>query len=105
VYRRLREQAAWRRPRLIAKGDPDRDTICADIRARVAGLPAGSVVLAEDETRLDLLARIRACWILKGQRQKVQTPGSNRRRSVFGAVNLATGARLLYGNKKGHLLR
>jgi transposase len=91
-YRRIREQAAWRRPRLIAKGDPDRDSICAAIRAQVAALPAGSVVLAEDETHLDLLARIRACWTIRGRRHQIPTPGSNQRRSLFGAVNLATGA-------------
>ncbi len=28
-YRRLREQASWRRPRLIATGDPDHDATCA----------------------------------------------------------------------------
>jgi hypothetical protein len=60
-YRRIREQASWRRPRLIAKGHPDHDTICHAIRKQVAALPTGSVVLAEDETHLDLLARIRAC--------------------------------------------
>lgn len=37
--------------RLIAKGDPNNDTICADIRARITALPTGSVVLAEDETQ------------------------------------------------------
>jgi hypothetical protein len=59
MYRRIRAQARWCRPRLVAKGDPDHDTICERIRAQVAALPAGSVVLAEDETHLDLLARIR----------------------------------------------
>lgn len=92
VYRRVREQARWSRPRLIAKSDPDRDTICATIRTRVTALPAGSVVLAEDETHLDLLARIRACWMPRGVRHQVMTPGTNRRRTLHGAVNLATGA-------------
>lgn len=90
-YRRIREQASWRRPRLIARGDPDRDRICAAIRQRVADLPAGSVVLAEDETHLDLLARIRACWTLHSRRHLVPTPGSNRRRTLLGAIDLATG--------------
>ncbi len=49
VYRRIREQARWCRPRLVAKSDPDHDAICAGIRERVDALPAGSVVLAEDE--------------------------------------------------------
>jgi transposase len=92
MYRRVREVASWRQPRLVARGDPDRDQICAQLRAQVAALPPGSVVLAEDETHLDLLARLRACWQLRGTRFQVWTPGSNQRRSLFGAVNLLTGA-------------
>jgi transposase len=92
VYRRVREQARWCRPRLIAKSDPDRDTICAGIRTQLAALPAGAVVLAEDETHLDLLARVRACWMPRGIRHRVLTPGTNLRRTLHGAVNLATGA-------------
>jgi transposase len=92
MYRRVREQASWRRPRLVAKSDPDHDQIVAQVRERVATLPAGSVVLAEDETHLDWLARVRACWIPQGMRHLVATPGSNQRRSLFGALNLATGA-------------
>jgi transposase len=90
-YRRIREQAVWRRPRLIAKGDPDHDTICADIREQVTALPTGSVVLAEDETHLDLIARIRACWMPRGLRHRILTPGTNQRRTLHGAVNLVTG--------------
>lgn len=91
-YRRLREQARWCRPRLIAKGDPDHDHVVARVRERVAGLPPGSVVLAEDETHIDLLARVRACWMPTGLRHHILTPGSNIRRTVHGAINLATGA-------------
>lgn len=92
VYRRIREQARWCRPRLIAKGEPDHDQICADIHDRIAALPQGAVVLAEDETHLDLLARVRTCWMPTGIRHRVMTPGSNIRRTVHGAVNLTTGA-------------
>ena len=91
LRRRVREQARWARPRLIAKNDPDHDQICARIRKRIAALPAGAVVLAEDETHLDLIARIRACWQPSGIRHRVLTPGTNRRRTIHGAVNLATG--------------
>lgn len=31
-YRRIHEQARWATPRLIAKVDPDHDSICANIR-------------------------------------------------------------------------
>jgi transposase len=92
LHRRIREHAVWRRPRLIAKGDPDHDTICAGIRDHIAALPTGSVVLAEDETHLDLIARIRACWMPRGLRHRVLTPGTNQRRTLHGAVNLVTGA-------------
>jgi hypothetical protein len=90
-YRRLREHARWCRPRLIAKGDPDHDTLCATSRDRITALPPGSVVLAEDETHLDLLARVRACWMPTGTRHRILTPGSNIRRTLHGAINLATG--------------
>jgi transposase len=49
------------------------------------------VVLAEDETTSTLLPWVRAAWIAHGQRQQVMTPGINRRRSIFGAVDLASG--------------
>jgi transposase len=92
LRRRLREQARWARPRLIAKSDPDHDTICAGIRDQITALPTGSVVLAEDETHLDLIARVRVCWMPFGLRHRVMTPGKNLRRTVHGAINLATGA-------------
>jgi len=92
TYRRIREQAAWRRPRLIARLDPDHDRICARVRARLRRLPAGTVLLAEDETYLELLAKIRACWMPFGVRHRIATPGRNQRGSIFGALNLTTGA-------------
>jgi transposase len=95
LHRRTLQVARWRRPRLVAKGDPDRDQVLAKLRRAITELPDGAVVLAEDETHLHLLPWIRATWIPVGQRQPVMTPGTNRRRSIFGAVDLATG-RFLY---------
>ncbi|MDG6107502.1 IS630 family transposase [Dactylosporangium aurantiacum] len=92
VHRRIREHARWSRPRLVAKSDPDHDTICTDIREQITALPTGSVVLAEDETHLNLLAHVRACWMPTGLRHRVMTPGKNIRRTIHGAINLATGA-------------
>jgi len=91
IWRRTRQVAAWRRPRLVAKGDPQRAVILSGIRRRLSRLPAGSVVIAEDETHLDLLAHVRASWIRRGERQQVMTPGTNRRATVYGALDLATG--------------
>jgi transposase len=55
LHRRVREVASWRRPRLVAKGDPDRDQVLAALRQTIATLPHGAVVLAEDETHVNLL--------------------------------------------------
>jgi DDE superfamily endonuclease len=95
LHRRIAEQACWRRPRLVAKGDPDAEQLLADLRQQLSELPEGSVVLAEDETHLNLLPWVRATWILTGQRQRVMTPGTNRWRTIFGAVDLASG-RFIY---------
>jgi transposase len=92
LHRRMREVACWRRPRLVAKGDPDRDQVLAALRQQLAELPDGAVLLAEDETHVNLLPWVRSTWIAHGTRQRVMTPGTNRRRSIFGAVDLRTGA-------------
>ena len=95
LHRRVREVARWRRPRLVAKGDPDRDQILDALHHAIADLPPGAVLLAEDEAHINLLPWVRATWIVKGTRQQVMTPGKNRRRTIFGAVDLASG-RFLY---------
>jgi transposase len=95
LHRRVGEIANWRRPRLVAKGDPDHGQILADLHQQLRDLPNGAVLLAEDETHLNLLAWVRSTWIVKGTRQHVMTPGTNRRRAIFGAVDLASG-RFLY---------
>jgi hypothetical protein len=87
--------AAWRRPRLVAKGDPDRDQVLAALRQQIRDLPEGAVLLAEDETHVNLLPWVRASWVVRGTRQRVMTPGTNRRRTIFGAVDLHSG-RFLY---------
>jgi transposase len=91
VWRRTRAVARWRRPRLIAKGDPHHDRIVARIRRRIARLPAGSVVLTEDEAHLNLLPTLRSTWTLHRHRHQVMTPGTNRRVTIFGALNVTAG--------------
>jgi transposase len=91
LHRRVGEVAAWRRPRLVAKGDPDREQVLAGLHQKLSELPDGAVVLAEDETHINLLPWVRATWVAHGARQQVMTPGTNRRRTIFGAVDLASG--------------
>ena len=91
LYRRVRLAAIWRRPKLTARGDPDHDHVVAGIVARLLELPRRAVVLAEDETHLNLLPHVRASWTLRGRRPEVLTPGTNRKVTVLGAIEVSTG--------------
>jgi Winged helix-turn helix len=95
LHRRVGEVACWRRPRLVAKGDPDRDQVLTDLRQAIATLPQGAVVLAEDETHSNLLPWVRSTWIANGCRQQVMTPpptggGPASARSTSTAAGLST---------------
>jgi len=90
LYRRVRLVAGWRRPKLIARGDPYHDHVVAGIVARLLELPQRSAVLAEDETHLNLLPHVRASWTLRGRRPEVPTPDKNRKVTVFGAIEVTT---------------
>ena len=95
LARRVREEASWRRPRLVAKGDPNEAAVLAALHREIAALPEAAVILAEDESHINLLPWLRSTWIVRGERQEVMTPGKNQKRSIFGAIELATG-RWLY---------
>jgi transposase len=99
LHRRVRQVASWRRPRLI-KGDPDRDQVLADLRQQINDLPDGAVVLAEDETHLNLLPWVRSTWIAPRQASAGHDPGTNRRRSIFGAIGLTSGQFLYQVTRK-----
>jgi hypothetical protein len=74
----------------VAKGGSGREAVLASLQQRLTELPEDAVVLAEDETHLHLSPWVRATWIAKGARQQVMTPGTNRRRSIVGVIDLAT---------------
>jgi len=71
---------------------PDHDHVVAGVVARLLALPRRAVVRAEDETHLNLLPHVRASWTLRGGRPEVPTPGKNRKVTVFGALEVTTGA-------------
>jgi hypothetical protein len=91
LYRRVAQVAIWRRPKLTARGDPYHDHVVAGIVARLLELPRRAVVLAEDETHLNLLPHVRASWTLRGMRPQIPTPGKNRQVTVLGAIEVVTG--------------
>jgi transposase len=91
LYRRVRRVAVWRRPKLIARGDPYHDHVVAGIIARLIELPRRAVVFAEDETHLNWLPHVRASWTPRAARPQVLTPGTNRQVTVYGAIEVTTG--------------
>lgn len=58
-------------------------------------MPAGAVLLIEDETILRLLPPLRACWALRGEQAVVPITGHNAKRVLFGVINPRTGHRIL----------
>lgn len=52
---------------------------------------SGNHVLYEDEADIHLLPAIRAMWMKKGKQVRVPTPGTNSKKSIFGALDIRTG--------------
>jgi transposase len=81
----------WRRPRHSLPVDPEKAAKMWALCERIIRAPAEAVILCADECDVHLLPVLRAMWMRQGQQVRVPTPGKNRRRSVFGALELATG--------------
>ena len=81
----------WRRPRHELPSDPAAASIMWQLCEQLLQLPTEAVVLALDECDVHLLPVLRAMWMPKGQQVRIPTPGTNRKRTVFGALNLVTG--------------
>jgi transposase len=82
----------WGRPKLVlpARRDPDEAAKVTHLHAILAD--ATAIILAEDECDMMLLPILRATWHRRAEQPRVLTPGQNRKRPVFGSVNLRTGA-------------
>ena len=71
---------------------PAHDHVVAGIVARLIDLPRRAVVLAEDETHLNLLPHVRPAGRYASLGRRFPTPGTNRQVTVFGALEVTTGA-------------
>jgi hypothetical protein len=97
LHRRVREVARWRRPRLVAKGDPDRDQILADLHQQITDLPLARCCWPRTRPTSTYSTCCPGPLDLDPQRAAAagHDPGKNRRRTIFGAIDMRTG-RLLY---------
>jgi hypothetical protein len=91
LCRRVRLVAIWRRPKLIARGDPAHDQVVTGIVARLAELPRRAVVLAEEETHLNLLPHVGPAGCCAACARGTH-PGTNRKVTVLAAVEVSIGA-------------
>ncbi len=85
----------WRRPRLTLPVDPAAACIMWQLYERLVHAPAEAAILCLDECDVHLLPVVRAMWMRRGQQNPVPTPGSNRKRAIFGALDWSSG-RWLY---------
>jgi len=82
----------FRRPRHSLPTDPLTRTKMWGLYERVMAAPEDAVLLCLDECDVHLLPVLRRMWMRRGQQARVPTPGTNRKHSVFGALNPDTGA-------------
>lgn len=82
----------WRRPRHVLPKDPETASKMRQICTTLLAAPAHAVVLCLDECDIHLMPVLRAMWMRRGHQTDVPTPGQNRKRSIFGAMELESGA-------------
>jgi transposase len=78
----------WRRPKLTLPVDPEAGAKLHQMAMTLFRAPRDAVVLALDECDVHLVPVLRAMWMRRGQQAHVLTPGTNRKRGVFGALAL-----------------
>jgi transposase len=81
----------WRRPRLTLPVDPAAATIMWQLYDRIMQAPAQAASVCLDECDVHLLPVLRAMWMRRGQQARAPTPGANRKRAVFGALDWSCG--------------
>jgi transposase len=82
----------WKRAKLIAKDDdPQRVEKLARIRYAFEHLRAGAALFFADELDISLLPKVGYQWMPKGEQVAVLTPGTNEKRYLAGALDIATG--------------
>ena len=82
----------WKRAKLRAKDeDPERVEKLALIRLAFEQLRAGAALFFADELAIPLLPKVGYQWMPQGEQVEVLTPGTNEKRYLAGALDIATG--------------
>lgn len=84
----------WGRPRpgpLRYTSKAAKSRMANKVIRSVENLPDDEVAVYADEVDVHLNPKIGPCWMPKGVQFEVETPGKNKKRYVFGGLNLKTG--------------
>jgi len=82
----------YRRPRpVLGPKDPDRALKLQQIRQLLRHLPANEIAFFQDEVDINTNPKIGSMWMHKGQQAEVETPGTNTKRYLAGAMNWRSG--------------
>jgi transposase len=82
----------WKRAKLAAKDDdPQRVEKLARIRYAFEQVRVGAALFFADELDISLLPKVGYQWMPKGTQVEVRTPGTNEKRYLAGALEVATG--------------
>lgn len=97
---------AWKRARHAARDDdPARVSKLARIRHLAETLPRNAALFFADELDIHLLPKLGYEWMLRGTQKEVETPGTNQKHYLAGALNHLTGKLLaVVGEKKNRFL-
>jgi transposase len=73
--------------------DPEREQVQQELGRRIsAARSAGAHVLVEDETDIRLFPVLRRMWLIVGEQVRLQAPLQNQKRTIFGGIDIETGA-------------
>ena len=73
--------------------DPEREQVQQELGRRIAAARgAGVHVVVEDETDIRLFPVLRRMWLIVGEQLRLQAPLQNQKRTIFGSINIETGA-------------
>jgi putative transposase len=82
----------WRRPRpVLARTDPDRDAILAELRGLLRDLPDDETAVFEDEVDLNFNPEVGCQWMARGRQAPLPTPGDNAKCYLAGSLHWRTG--------------
>jgi transposase len=82
----------WKRAKLVAKDDdPERVMRLARIRYCFENLGKKAAMFTASELDINLLAKVGYQWMPEGEQLEVETPGTNEKRYLAGALDICTG--------------